>query len=187
MRVGRALTTTALGLAGVALGFRPVYDNGPPPAHTGGFGEPTCTACHRDAPLNDGVGAITLRLPAGPYQSGATYTLVVELTRSGLARGGFELSARYADGPAAGTQAGALAATDERVAVSDTNGVQYAHHTLAGTTPTTPDTSRWAVAWQAPSPAAGPIVFHLAGNAANDDASEFGDHIYTSVKRSHHR
>jgi len=35
------------------------FPDGPPPAHTGGFGEPTCRACHFDGDLNAEGGGLT--------------------------------------------------------------------------------------------------------------------------------
>ena len=61
----------------------------------------------------------------------------------------------------------------------------YAQHTEAGTVLTRPGTASWTVEWRAPAttaPGGGAtaVVFHAAANAANDDASEFGDFIYTA-------
>ena len=73
---------------------------------------------------------------------------------------------------------------DERVqAVTAADGVTYAQHTEAGSALTRPGTASWTVEWRPPAtaaPAGGAtaVVFHAAANAANDDASEFGDFIY---------
>jgi len=53
----------------------------------------------------------------------------------------------------------------------------YAEHTAEGTAPASPGTARWVVEWTAPA-AADVVRFHVAANAANGDASEFGDFIY---------
>ena len=54
----------------------------------------------------------------------------------------------------------------------------------SGTALARPGAASWTVEWRAPATAApaGPtaVVFHAAANAANDDASEFGDLIYTA-------
>ena len=61
------------------------------------------------------------------------------------------------------------------------DGVTYAQHTEPGNALTGPETAAWTVEWRAPSrPDAAAVVFHAAANAANDDASEFGDFIYTA-------
>ncbi|QXD17168.1 hypothetical protein GQ464_006280 [Rhodocaloribacter litoris] len=152
------------------------YADGPPPAHTGGFGEPTCYACHFDGPETPSAGSLTLDgLPAA-YEPGAGYLLTVTLAHPGLGAAGFQLSARLADGQPAGT----LTPGNARVQVQhvEATGMVYAAHTKAGTGLTAPDTARWTLRWTAPT-AGGPVVFHLAANAANGDDSAFGDVIHT--------
>ncbi len=164
------------------LGGAPFYPEGPPAAHTGGFGEPTCHRCHFDQPMNFLGGSLRLVGVPEVYRAGARYTLTVELARSAMQRGGFQVSARFADGARGGRQAGRLGRLDDRVEVvrDDSSAVQYAHHTEAGTTLAAPDTMRWRVVWTAPETASARVVFHLSANAANDDASEFGDFVYVA-------
>ena len=96
---------------------------------------------------------------------------------------GFQLSARFEDGGSAGT----LAAADSCVRVFTSGaGVAYASHTEAGTVPREAGRAEWTVRWTAPE-AGGAVVFHAAGNAANDDASEFGDRIHAAEARSPRR
>jgi len=162
------------------------YVTGPPPAHTGGFGEPTCYACHMEAAPNTGTGALVLRGLDGVYEPGAAHRLMVELTSPGMRRGGFQLAVRFAEGSAAGKQAGTLRAVDERVAITTaTTGVQYAHHLEVGTDLVAPDTARWILEWTAPPQGVGDdvVVFHIAANAADDDLSPFGDLIFTDSVR----
>lgn len=171
----------ALGLAGRAAG----YPDRPPVAHTGGFGEPTCHECHAGAGLNQPPGRVVIDGVPAVYAPGRPYRVTVTLTRPGLAAAGFQLAARFATGPAAGRQAGALDTVDARVAVAgaDSSGIAYAHQTVTGVRPTARDTARWAVAWRAPA-ALGAVVFHVAANAADDDNSPFGDFVYTAERRA---
>jgi hypothetical protein len=155
------------------------YQEGPPPAHTGGFQEPSCQRCHADGPLNDSLGRITVAGLPERYAPGKRYRITVTLARPEMRRGGFQLSARFAGGERAGRQAGTLRATDDRARLSDTAGVQYAGHTAAGSALSGKDSARWVLEWTAPAKSAGAVVFHAAANAANDDDSEFGDNIYT--------
>ena len=204
--------------SGAALGS-PFYSDGPPPAHTGGFGEPTCHVCHTGAaPETTGAaGALTLTLPQA-YMPGSRYRITVSLRDAALGRGGFQLAARFATGPRAGEQAGTLSALDARVTVvAGPRDVLYAQHTAAGTVPASPlprqgegdrgrgtserDRTRgtsegnrerrtsqadsgsglyWTFAWVAPAVAAAPVVFHIAANAADDDASPLGDVIHVA-------
>ncbi len=155
------------------------YADRPPPAHTGGFGEPTCRACHFQHPLNVPGGTLVLDgLPEG-YAPGERYRLTVRLQREGMQRSGFELAVRFAEGPAVGRQAGTLTAADTtRATITRADAVQYVHHTVAGTALTDPNAAQWTLVWTAPDTSA-PVIFHAVGNAANGDASAFGDFIYT--------
>lgn len=170
------------------------YSDGPPPAHTGGFGEATCAACHFP-PEEPAEGALRIEgVPETP-RPGERYRLTVTLEDPGLERGGFELSARTA----AGEQAGRLEAVDERVEVvtGGDGDVQYARHTLEGARPAGAEgeesTGRaaWRLLWIAPDLGEGAaskgavgrraeVLFHAAGNAGDYDASEFGDVPYTA-------
>ena len=155
------------------------YLDQPPPAHTGGFGEKTCYQCHFDGELNEPGGTLELQGVPAHYVPGQTYTLSVQLARPALEHGGFQLSVRHAEGTYRGKQAGTFSSDGQRVGLSRKDAVQYLNHTEAGTAPQTSDSIEWTFAWKAPPVDHGPVVFHLAANAANGDASEFGDAIYT--------
>ena len=183
MHLPRLVFILMVVLAGTALGRAPAYPEAPPVAHTGGFGEPTCQKCHFDLPMNAPGGSLTLGGVPEVYAAGARYLLSIQLTRPAMGRGGVQVAARFADGVQAGQQAGTLQPVDDRleVVLDDSSAVAYAHHTKAGTLLAAPDTARWTVAWTAPEAADGRIVFHLTANAANDDASEFGDYVYAGT------
>lgn len=154
----------------------------PPPAHTGGFGEPTCHVCHFEGTPNDGRATLELEGLPPVYAPGATYVLTVRLAHPDLRIGGFELSARFADGVATGRQAGTLRALDDRVDVTGLTElpVQYARHTAVGVLPDSLGMThmQWRVEWTAPA-SGGTVAFHVATNVANDDASPLGDFVYT--------
>lgn len=160
-------------------GLPVAYPNAPPPGFTGGFGETSCDACHFEAEPNQPPGQVTLLGVPDRFEAGQAYDLTVVLTRPGMARGGFELAARFANGD----QAGRLAAGDSeagRVGVTSAYDVQYAHHLLAGTTLVAQDTARWSLVWTAPD-GAGTVHFHVAANAADGDDAVYGDYIYTTT------
>lgn len=153
----------------------------PAPAHTGGFGEPLCTACHLQAPPNVGTGTLTVEGLPAVYTPGASYALTITVAQDGLRAGGFQMSARFEDG----TQAGALSAATsdaDRVDVTSRSDVQYIHHVYGGTQAAAPDTARWHAVWTAPT--SGAVVFHAAANAADDDESPLGDMIYATSART---
>ena len=174
MRQRVAFATTALLLASLVTAARAAFDARPPVAHTGGFGEPTCRECHFDGPSQPAGGLSLGGLPER-YQPGAVYRLEVAIRDSTARSGGFQLAARVAGRPHAGTQAGTLCALDGRVAVAtdSTSGVQYASHARAARG----DSLQWQLEWRAPSTDVGAVVFHMAANSANDDQSALGDAI----------
>jgi hypothetical protein len=184
--IGAAVTVALLG---ATAGSPRVLTAGPLPhaldpelGYTGGFGEPSCTVCHADHPADDAEGELSIIGLPEAYQPDTTYRLTVRLIRTGHERGGYQLSARYADGPMRGRSAGALAVLDARSRVGhpQRGGPEYAHHSASGLTPSVPDSSCWSLSWR--SPAAGSataVSFNVAANAADFDDSEFGDHIYT--------
>ena len=155
------------------------YSDGPPPAHTGGFGEPTCHRCHGDQHLNQAETVLFVELPE-QYEPGTSYRVTIRLGRAGMKAAGFQVSARIADGDLAGNQAGHFESLQEdvRIVSSETPAVEYASHTRVKK-PKGDGEARWVLEWLAPDHV-GPVVFHVAANAANDDDSEFGDHIVTS-------
>lgn len=167
----------------IAAAARPFSADGPLPAHTGGFGEPTCHACHWTSPLNDPGGTLTIdSLPLNGFQPGRSYDLTVRLARAGMGAAGFQLSVREDRANGRDKSAGTLAVVDDRtqLVTAPQGAVPYLQHTRRGTALPVPDTARWAFRWRAPA-ATVPVVFHLVGNAANGDNSELDDAIYATV------
>jgi hypothetical protein len=187
MRVTRSILAGAAAVASLSVlaaaapdAGRGRYPDRPPFAHTGGFGEPTCHVCHFDSDVNAAGGRFTVSGAPEAYRAGETYRIVVRIARPEMLMGGFQLSARFADGSAAGRQAGTLRATDARAQVAaDERGVQYASHTRPGLEQTSHWAAAWALEWTAPASAAGPVVIHASGNAGNGDGSQVGDFVYT--------
>ncbi len=159
------------------------YVDGPPAAHTGGFGNDTCHTCHFENDIDVPGGSLTLGGVPDTFAPSETYRITVSLKRPGMGRAGFQLAARASEGDAAGESAGALQVLDgdERVqVVAAPDGVTYAQHTERGTALTGAETTSWTFEWRSPAVDAAAVAFHVAANAANDDASEFGDFIYTA-------
>jgi hypothetical protein len=163
------------------VSVHPPTRESPPVAHTGGFGEPTCEACHWGEPLNEPSGSLAVDGLPRRFQPGVRYPITVTLRRPGIVVAGFELAVRYEGGASNGKQAGSLRALDDRVTISrnDTTGVLYAHHTLPGTYPADSAVGRWRLEWTAPAVPVGGVVVHVAANAADQNDSPFGDFIYT--------
>ena len=165
------------GIAVVLVAARAPFPVAPPPATTGGFGEPTCQSCHDGNALNDPAGAVELRgVPEEGYEPGRTYRVTVALRRPGMARGGFQVAARWMTGADSGRQAGRWSTPDARTATTTQHDVVFAHHTEAGAE-ASPDSAAWTMAWTAPE-VAGDVVFHVAANAADGGGSAFDDYVY---------
>jgi hypothetical protein len=173
--IGLPLTASLIAAAGVA------FDARPPLAHTGGFGEPTCRECHFDGPAQP-RGAVSLGGVPDEYRPGSVYRLVVTIRDTTALKGGFQLAARVAAGPHAGTQAGTLCATSARVTVATDSAtrVQYASHAGAAKA----DSLEWELDWHAPAEDVGGVIFHVAANSANDDASMLGDAILVTMQET---
>lgn len=145
----------------------------PPVQHTGGFGEGNCTECHIGN-VNPAGGSVTIGNVPATYTPGAVVPLTVTIsdTTGGRRLWGFQLSARFRNGQ----QAGSFAAGGF-IGVLSAAGVQYAEHhpaqSLSGSGFT------YTVNWTAPADASGgDVVFDAAGNAANGDGTNSGDHIF---------
>jgi hypothetical protein len=154
--------------------------SGPVPARTGGFGEMTCYQCHWDNPLNDSGGRLSLTGVPDTYIPGERYPITVAIAHPELVKGGFQMAARFEDG----TNAGDFRSPDQlTAAMSDPEShITYVQHTSLGSRKTQGE-SRWEVEWIAPA-GGRPVVFHVAGNASNGDASPLGDFIYTTGRRA---
>ena len=145
----------------------------------------TCQQCHWDNELNDAGGKLSLEGVPDTYTPGEQYLITVTLTRPGVRRAGFQMSARE-DGinMNSGNDAGFLRPVDAAVATAqdEKKRVTYAQHSATGSKIPTPGMATWTVSWTAPDQ--GPVVFHVAANASNADDSPLGDYIYTAVGRS---
>lgn len=182
MRIaGAALLCGAAAVALAGAGSTRFLD-GPPTAHTGAFGEPTCAACHFDVERADPAGSLRVGGLPAEISPGTRYLLQVELRRPGMQAGGFQLAARYAEGAARGRQAGNLRAVDARASVQEHGGVQYVQQTGAGIA-VRDGAARWTVEWTAPQRLEGAVSFDAVGNAADGDESQLGDHIYDASER----
>jgi hypothetical protein len=175
----------AAGVVGAAAVAAPAarasaYPDHVPPGYTGGFGEPTCAQCHTGTAPNAGGGSLELEGLPRRYEPGEAYRLTIVLRDGELARGGFQLAARFAEGKRRGAQAGGLRSVSSRaeIVVDSASGVRYGRHTLRGTADRQPEATRWTLEWTAPREG-GTVSFDAAANASNYDDSALGDHVYT--------
>ena len=156
------------------------FSFGPPDELTEAPNEANCTQCHAGNELNASDGSLVLTVPE-TYLPNEMYTIVVNLSRAGQSRWGFEMTALDANGARAGSFEADDAANTQ---LSEANSKQYIKHTAAGTAQGTNDAHSWEFQWTAPDADIGPITFYAAGNAANGDLGLTGDNIYTTQAES---
>ena len=180
-------TVIAVLVAGASLAF--AFSTGPPASRTGApavggvVAEPACTACHSSFPLN--AAGATLEILDVPefYLPGTLYTLRVRMTSTFALprRWGFQITAvRALDGQGVGTfDIAGLSGIQVVNGSSPYATRRYVEHTSAGTFDNNSGPVEWTLRWRAPNTDLGRIFFFAAGNAANSNDFNTGDHIYT--------
>lgn len=154
------------------------HSEGPLPGYTGGFGEPTCAACHFGAPLNEPGGTLQVVGLEGGYRPGQRHPVTVRFESFDMLSAGFQGAFRFEDGDRRGTGAGGIRALDDRVTVArGEGGTEYVQHTRVGSAPTD-DAIEWTFEWRAPD-AEAPVVLHVAANSGGGDDSPLDDLVYT--------
>jgi hypothetical protein len=160
------------------------FSSGPPAGRTGAPGELTCATadCHQGS-LNGGPGQFAIIAPS-VYEPGETYQITVRhtTTDSSRRRWGFQLTALTTSN----NKAGDLDNTNNLATVLDDDGPgfnrQYIEHTLNGTFAGQTSQASWSFEWTAPDTDVGPVIFYAAGNQANNNGSNSGDQIYTTME-----
>ena len=158
------------------------FSSGPLDEKTGAPNEGTCAqvGCHTANDLNVSGGSLILTVPE-TYVPSEVYTIIVDLSRTGQSRWGFEMTALDADGARAGSFAVDAAGATQ---LSEANSKQYIKQTSIGTAQGTNDTHSWEFQWTAPDADIGPITFYAAGNASNGNFNPIDDYIYTEQAES---
>lgn len=170
-------------LALMALAALPVMaiSGGAPPGMTGAPPGDNCTSCHTGS-ANSGPGSLSIEFPDGnTYVPGQTYKLRITLSDPAAQRWGFQITARR--GAQQLDLAGAFSIVDSarsQFAPGSAPGA-YVTHAADGTASGSSGSNSWEVNWTAPSSGAGSVRFYAAGNAANNDGTNFGDSIYVTA------
>jgi len=166
------------------------FSSGPPIKRTGAAvdGGINCTACHRDGPpANQGGGRVTIR--ANAYTPGVKQNISVEVSDPVALRWGFQITARRVSDET--KQAGTFTANANVRVRCDPDGrdapcngvLEFASHTRPATIGGQGGAKTFNIEWTPPGTDVGEIIFYAAGNAANNNNVNTGDHIYTtSVK-----
>ena len=168
------------------------YASGPDASLAGVPGESSCTSCHGGG---GGSGSVSITFPNGlTYTPGVKQTLTVTVTDSAQRRWGFEAAARLASNTR--TQAGSFTAgSDGNTQVVCANAaltqeswsgcpssnypLDYITHTSRGTQSGKTGSGSFTFTWTPPATDVGSVTIYVAGNAANNNGNESGDHIYT--------
>lgn len=168
------------------------YSGGPDVRHTGAPGDDplacTTSGCHTGTPLNGGGGNVTVNFPNGlTYTPGVPQTFSIVITDAKARAYGFQMTARL-ESDLAKDQAGDFTAGAQQFVLCDDNSnartptrpcpgnapVQFIEHSFPFPTNTI------SVLWTPPATNAGNIHIYVAANAANNDGTNQGDHIYTA-------
>ena len=162
------------------------YVNGADPLMSGAPGDSVCSSCHGGGGGPAARGNVIISTSGGEfYVPGVKQKITVLVTDTTARRFGFQISARQAKNPSA-AQAGSFNSIDgntqsicqDRRPVPCTTAAQFQFvtHTLAGTI----GTGKFEFEWTPPPTDTGAVVFYAAGNGANGDGTDRGDHIYTT-------
>lgn len=185
------------------------YEFGPDAGYCGVPGENASCAtlgCHAGTANNPAnKGSVTVSFPSGTtYTPGVKQHLTVTIADPATTQRswGFQLTARVSGSPQ--TMAGTLASTDQFTTLMcaarilspqqevpfsagktqicpPSMPLQYIEHSLAGSSRFQTLSRTYEFDWTPPATNVGDIVIYLAGNAANGDLTNNGDHIYTAA------
>lgn len=185
-----ALLTGAFAMT-VLVSSRPEGDvplsSGAPIGSTNAPGELTCgkAGCHTgDDNINTGSGVLSIssQQDISKYIPGATYDITVSLEQSGIDRFGYSVTVLDENSNKAGTLTVTDAArTQIFQGAQQFTGRDYMTYRMIGTNPYSKNKGQWSFKWTAPATNVGKITFYAAGIAANNDATHYGDQVYTTT------
>ena len=148
---------------------------------TGSPGESTCTGCHTGSVLNDGTGLVTISstdLINWQYTPGQTYSIDVNVSRTGNSLFGFDCECLNSNNQDEGTFIVTNSETQILNATVSNVIRKNMVHTLNGGN--TANSHTFSFNWTAPSTNIGDVTFYVTGNAANGNSITSGDHIYST-------
>ncbi len=138
-------------------------DGAPWPAGHGARSD--CSACHFDSPAIAASDGLVVEGLDRSLRAGETYPVTLRLSDPDAELAGFVARFERADGMAGRTV--------------PEEGLEADGPAIRSVRPVKPDssTASWRFHWTAPNEP-GAIIFYVAANAANGDASPFGDRIH---------
>jgi hypothetical protein len=183
-KIFKTLIVSSLGI--FVLGSAQLnHENEDPDGKAGATGSPsesTCnqSSCHVGTAVNAGSGSVTItssNLTDWMYVPGQSYSISVTVAETGRSLFGLGFEALKSNGDNAGTLVAGTGTTLKNKTIGGFSRKNIVQQTDAGATS---NSHTFTFTWNAPATDVGNITFYVAGNAANNDNDEAGDHIYTS-------
>ncbi len=162
----------------ISLTSARVLQNNGIAGYTNSPGEQNCTACHNSFALNSGGGSIAISttpsITAGGYTPGATYTVDVTVSKTGVNLFGFGTEILTS----ANTNAGTISVINStQTKLLNSGSRRNIVHQLNGGAGT--DSKTFSFQWVAPA-TAGTATIYAAGVAANGNNQNSSDFVYTT-------
>ena len=140
------------------------YPNGAPWGSANPAVEPNCSSCHFDGEAIVESKALTISGLPQTLTGGKDYEIKLQVNRQ-------------TDSPANGPT-GFLGSASAGAFSTDNPDLEAMGQELRSISPSHAAAAEWKFNWTAPELQSGPVIFHIGVNAANDDASPFGDEIH---------
>lgn len=162
----------------ISLTSARVLQNNGIAGYTNSPGEQNCTACHNSFALNSGGGSLSISTtpsmsPTG-YTPGATYTVDITVSKTGINLFGFGTEILTS----ANTNAGTISVLNSaQTKLLNSGSRRNIVHQLNGGTGT--DSKTFSFLWVAPA-TAGSATIYAAGVAANSNNQSSSDYVYTA-------
>lgn len=166
----------------ITSGVRDINSNAAPLGSTGAPGENSCakSTCHAGSAINSGTALLNIDFNNSTYQANGVYNITVSLQQTDILRFGFQMLALNSNNESTGTfiiTDSTRTQTQEGIGVYE--GRNYITYKYAGTEPYFSGLGRWTFQWKAPATYQGDVTFYAAAVAANNDATDAGDSVYT--------
>lgn len=145
--------------------------------YTGSPGETNCTTCHNSFSVNTGGGSISIgSTPAfngNQYTPGATYTIDITVSKTGVNLFGFDTEILNSSNTNAGTISVISAATTRTLTIGAKRNITHQFNGGA-----TANSKTFSFKWVAP--ASGNATIYTSGVAANGNSSFSLDYVYNT-------
>lgn len=185
MNLKRTLVFLFVATAGIIIFSTTAFtSNNGKPGYTGSPGENKCnnSGCHSSNALNSGGGSVIISSPDMPnwtYSPGTTYTINVQVKKTGCLKFGFGFEALLPSG-ANGGLISTASSTNAKTMSATVSGNSRTNAVHKQPNHFSTDSLVFSFHWIAPAAGAGNITFYATGNATNSSNSTAGDFIYST-------